>query len=63
MNAAAELAEKAKCFKDFGKCLINKGPAEIALDAIQDVGQAEDVNGLKVSLTWRHLKVDTIEIV
>jgi len=47
LNAAAELAEKAKCFKDFGKCLINKGPAEIALDAIQDVGQAEDVNGLK----------------
>lgn len=45
------MADKAKCFRDFGKCLINKGPAEIALDAIEETGQAEDVNGLKVSLT------------
>ena len=43
--------EKGKCFKDFGICLSNKGPAEVALDTIEDMGQVEDVNGYKVSFT------------
>lgn len=45
------LANKAKCLSAYYKCLKNKGPAEVALDAMEDMGQVEDVNGFAVSFS------------
>lgn len=41
---------KAKCLSAYAKCLKNKGPAKVALDPIEDMGQLEDFNGFVVSL-------------
>lgn len=45
LNDSKGWKEKAQCFLDFGKCLKNKGPAEVALDAIEDMGQVQDESG------------------
>lgn len=42
---------KSKCLGSYYKCLKNKGPAAVALDMMEDMGQVEDMNGFAVSFT------------
>jgi len=46
LSGASTLGAKGSCFVAFAKCLKNKGPSEVLLDAIEDAGQMEDMSGV-----------------
>lgn len=45
VSGASGILAKAACFKDFGKCLINKGPSPPAFDAGEFVLNAMEDEG------------------
>ncbi|XP_068696084.1 uncharacterized protein [Montipora capricornis] len=42
VDSKSTLLAKAKCYIAFAKCLKNKGPSEVVLDAIEDASQMEN---------------------